>query len=158
MRHQMDAVLFSIMTFAALVPGPIGMAAQTERQKPSGSASSLSNGAAEVLLPPSCRYFKGNRICRVGIGGVSPPKLISPVQQDYPPTLRVNTPHIPWTALVWAIVGHDGRTHYPTIVNHTDSAELERIAIEEVKKWRFSPAQRNGKPVAVELDLEIKFR
>ena len=158
MWHQIKAVVFSIATLPALVAIPMGMAAQQNTHKSSGYGSSLSNGAAEVLLPPSCRYFKGNRICRVGVGGVSPPKLISPLQHGYPPTVRVNSLHTPCVAVVWAVVGRDGRSHYATIVRHADTAGLDRVAVEEVQKWRFNPAQRNGEAVAVELDLEVRFR
>jgi TonB family protein len=34
---------------------------------------------------------------------------------------------------------------------------LDENAMEEVKRWRFNPATRNGEPVAVEMNIEISF-
>jgi len=34
---------------------------------------------------------------------------------------------------------------------------LDENAMESVKKWRFSPATRNGEPVAVAMEIEISF-
>jgi protein TonB len=34
---------------------------------------------------------------------------------------------------------------------------LDETAMEEVKRWRFNPAARNGQPVAVEMNIEISF-
>jgi len=35
---------------------------------------------------------------------------------------------------------------------------LDEKAIEAVKQWRFEPALKNGKPVAVAINLEVEFR
>lgn len=35
---------------------------------------------------------------------------------------------------------------------------FEEIAIEGVSEWKFSPAMQNGKPVAVEVPVEVEFR
>jgi TonB family protein len=34
---------------------------------------------------------------------------------------------------------------------------LDENAMESVKQWRFSPATRNGEPVAVAMDIEVSF-
>jgi TonB family protein len=34
---------------------------------------------------------------------------------------------------------------------------LDENAMEEVKRWRFKPATRNGQPVAVEMNIEVSF-
>jgi protein TonB len=35
---------------------------------------------------------------------------------------------------------------------------LDEKAIEAVSNWQFEPATRNGKPVAVQLNVEVNFR
>jgi protein TonB len=35
---------------------------------------------------------------------------------------------------------------------------LDQKAIEAVKQYRFKPAHENGKPVAVQLNVEVDFR
>jgi outer membrane biosynthesis protein TonB len=32
------------------------------------------------------------------------------------------------------------------------------MAIEAVRQWRFDPAKKDGKPVAVAVDVEVSFR
>ena len=34
---------------------------------------------------------------------------------------------------------------------------LDQNAMEGVERWRFSPATRNGQPVAVTLNIEVAF-
>jgi TonB family protein len=35
---------------------------------------------------------------------------------------------------------------------------LNKQAIEAVQKWKFKPAVKNGKPIAVRVPIEITFR
>jgi outer membrane biosynthesis protein TonB len=76
-----------------------------------------------------------------------------------PPTLFANPSNItcPCTAVLWAVVGRDGLVHYPQVVRHVD-AELDKRAIEWVKKWKFEPARKSDKSAAVETNLEVTFR
>jgi TonB family protein len=43
-------------------------------------------------------------------------------------------------------------------VSHALSPEFDEAAIDAVKKWKFSPATRDGKPIATEIDVEVNFR
>jgi TonB family protein len=155
--------LYSVFWFAALAGLTLSCAAvaqQSGKPQPSGVGGSWGKGPSG-LGPGSqnCRQFKGDTICRVG-GEVSAPRLIFPEQRDHqPPTLFANSSNIvcPCTAVLWAVVGRDGRVHSLRVVRHVD-AELDSRAIEWVKKWRFEPARKSEKPVAVETNLEVKFR
>lgn len=35
--------------------------------------------------------------------------------------------------------------------------DVDQSALEAVEQWRFAPAQKDGKPVAVRITLEITF-
>jgi len=35
---------------------------------------------------------------------------------------------------------------------------LDEKAIEAVKQWKFEPAMKDGKPVAVQINVEVSFR
>jgi len=35
---------------------------------------------------------------------------------------------------------------------------LDKKAIEAVQKWRFEPATKDGRPVAVQISVEVSFR
>jgi periplasmic protein TonB len=43
-------------------------------------------------------------------------------------------------------------------VSRTLSSEFDKAAINAVKNWKFTPATRDSKPIAVEIDVEVAFR
>jgi TonB family protein len=55
------------------------------------------------------------------------------------------------------IVGTDGRP-YDISEARTLGMGLDEKAIEVVRRWVFEPARRAGKPVAVQIDVEVSFR
>lgn len=60
------------------------------------------------------------------------------------------------TAVLLLVVHSDGLPGDIT-VSRTLSPEFDKAAIDAVKKWRFSPATRDGKPVAVRIQVEVKL-
>ncbi|HSM88139.1 MAG TPA: energy transducer TonB [Candidatus Limnocylindrales bacterium] len=54
------------------------------------------------------------------------------------------------------IVGADGRVHNPRLVRSLGMG-LDEKAIEGVKVWKFEPARKDGRPVAVEMQVEVSF-
>jgi TonB family protein len=55
------------------------------------------------------------------------------------------------------IVEPDGSTSHIRVIKPVGYG-LDEKAIEVVKTWKFKPATLNGKPVAVQIAVEIKFR
>ncbi|MFC7521915.1 energy transducer TonB [Xanthomonas populi] len=45
-----------------------------------------------------------------------------------------------------------------TLVQRSGSRDLDRVAMEAVRQWRFHPAQRNGQPIAGSVDIPFEFR
>jgi periplasmic protein TonB len=58
---------------------------------------------------------------------------------------------------LWMVVGLDGRAHNIR-VQRSLGMGLDQKAIDAVNRWRFEPATLNGKPVAVEIAVEVNFR
>jgi TonB family protein len=54
------------------------------------------------------------------------------------------------------VVGPDGKPHNIRVVR-TLGLGLDEKAIEAVKNWRFKPAMKDGKPVAVQISVEVEF-
>lgn len=54
------------------------------------------------------------------------------------------------------IVGTDGRVHTPRVVRSLGMG-LDEKAIEGVKTWKFDPSKKDGRPVAVEMNIEVAF-
>jgi len=60
------------------------------------------------------------------------------------------------TVLLGLVVGSDGLPRDIT-VSRPLSPDFDAAAIDAVKKWKFSPATRDGKPVATAIKVEVNF-
>jgi protein TonB len=84
---------------------------------------------------------------------VAPPRVIKQV----PP--RQSTAHgvrIVGTVTVALIVSSKGVPKDVHVVKGLDK-DLDQSTVEAVEQWRFAPAQKDGKPVAVRVSLDIAF-
>ena len=55
------------------------------------------------------------------------------------------------------IIGADGTAREIVVERGIDSG-LDRNAVEAVRHWRFQPATRNGRPVAVKAAIAVNYR
>jgi periplasmic protein TonB len=55
------------------------------------------------------------------------------------------------------VVGPDGLPR-DVKVSRTLSPEFDKAAIDAVKNWKFTPATKESKPIAVEIDVQVAFR
>lgn len=96
----------------------------------------------------------GGGVFRVG-GGVSPPRAIFAPDPEYSEEAR--KAKYQGTCVLRLVVGPDGRTR-DIRVARTLGLGLDQRAIEAVKQWKFEPAMKDGKPVAVQVNVEVTFR
>jgi len=96
----------------------------------------------------------GGGVFRVG-GGVSAPKAIYAPDPEYSEEAR-KVKH-QGVVVLWLVVGPDGRAR-DIRVARTLGLGLDEKAMEAVKNWRFEPAMKDGKPVAVQINVEVTFR
>jgi len=96
----------------------------------------------------------GGGVFRVG-GGVSAPKAVYSPDPEYSEEAR--KAKYQGTCVLWLIVGPDGRPR-DMRVSRTLGLGLDEKAIEAVKTWRFEPAMKDGRPVAVQINVEVSFR
>jgi TonB family protein len=95
----------------------------------------------------------GGGVFRVG-GGVSAPKEIFAPEPEYSEEARkVKQMGV---VVLRLVVGPDGMPRDIQVVR-TLGLGLDEKAIEAVKKWRFEPARKDGKPVAVSVNIEVNF-
>ena len=87
----------------------------------------------------------GGGVFRVG-GGVLAPKLVFDPEPEYSEEAR--KAKYQGTCVLSVIVGPDGLAHDIKVTN-TLGLGLDEKAIEAVRKWRFEPAMKDGKPVNV---------
>lgn len=119
----------------------------------SGSGGGVGSGRGPGVGPGWGGGIGGGAY-RVG-GGVSPPHVIYNPDPEFSEEAR--KAKYQGTVVLWAIVGIDGRTHDIRVYRSLGMG-LDEKAIEAVRQWRFEPGQKDGKPVAVQIGVEVNFR
>ncbi len=61
------------------------------------------------------------------------------------------------TVVLWVVVGADGRIQECKVARSIGLG-LDEQAMAAVRQWRFDPARQHGKPVAVQINVEVSFR
>lgn len=87
--------------------------------------------------------------------GVSAPLIVYKVEPEYSEEAR--KAKYQGTVVLKVIVDPSGRVVNPVVVQSLGLG-LDEKAIEAVKKWRFRPGYKDGKPVPVFADIEVSFR
>jgi TonB family protein len=96
----------------------------------------------------------GGGVFRIG-GGVSAPILVYKVEPEYSDEAR--KAKYQGTVILVAIVDAKGQPADLRVVRSLGMG-LDERAIEAVRKWRFRPGYKDGKPVAVIAQIEVSFR
>jgi TonB family protein len=96
----------------------------------------------------------GGGVYRVG-GGVSQPILVKKVEPEYSEEAR--KAKFQGTVVLSIIVDEAGMPRQIRVARALGLG-LDEKAIEAVQKWRFRPAYKDGKPVAVYATVEVNFR
>ena len=92
---------------------------------------------------------------KVSEKGVTAPKVLHKIEPAY--TKQAKDAKIEGTVVLNVEVHPDGRAHNMRVERSLDPG-LDQQALESVEQWRFSPAKKNGEPVAVAATIEINFR
>jgi TonB family protein len=96
----------------------------------------------------------GGGVFRVG-GGVTAPSLLYKVEPEYSEEAR--KAKYQGTVLLYVEVDPSG--HATNIrVARSLGLGLDEKAIEAVKKWKFAPGRKDGRPVTVAATIEVNFR
>jgi periplasmic protein TonB len=91
---------------------------------------------------------------RVG-DGVTAPKAIYNPNPDY--TDRARKKKIQGSVVLSIVVTDGGNVRDAKVVAGVDK-DLDRQAIRTVSAWRFEPATKDGKPVAVRIKVEVDYK
>jgi len=95
----------------------------------------------------------GGGVYKVG-GGISAPQAISAPDPDY--TEEARRAKKQGTCVLWLIVDAAGRPRDIKVVRGLGLG-LDTKALEAVRQWRFQPALKDGKPVDVQISVEVEF-
>jgi TonB family protein len=113
---------------------------------PEPSVSTLSQDDSTKATP--------EQVYRVVGGNVKAPRAIYDPEPEY--TEKAREEHQQGIVLIRMVVGSDGMPR-DVKVYRSLSADLDESAVNTVKKWKFAPGTKDGKPVAVQIIVEISF-
>jgi periplasmic protein TonB len=85
--------------------------------------------------------------------GITPPRVVKQVNPRYPTNRGVRAVG---SVIIALVVSSKGLPKDPHVVKSLDK-DLDESAVEAVQEWRFAPAEKNGKAVAVRVSVQIQF-
>ena len=135
-----------------------------------GNASGLRTvGRDGVTDPAAVPASDQPRIIEAPVRPAPPPvaqAAPAPGDRAQPQPLSTPAPRYPREALrmgaggtvrITVTVAADGSVERQELTVSSGNRHLDRAALEAVRRWRFQPATRNGKPVAAEVSVPIVF-
>jgi len=90
-----------------------------------------------------------------GKGDVKPPHILHTVDPEY--TAEARRAGIQGTVVVQIVLTPQGRP-CPVKILRGLTTELDQNAVKVIERWTFQPAEKDGKPVASRLTVEVAFR
>jgi len=118
----------------------------------SGAGTGVGSGHGAGVGPGS-GGGAGGGVYQVG-GGVSAPKLIYGPDPEFSEEARKSK--YQGAVVLTVVVGADGRVHDMRVLRSLGLG-LDEKAMEAVKNWRFEPSMTGGRPVPVEVNVEVDF-
>jgi TonB family protein len=139
-----------IVGIALLIYGGVLSSAQSPANPPAAqkSPSPLDLAAATQTLPKVCSKTNLPPSC------ATPPRVVSAPAAEFSEQARGKD--VKGVSVLGVIVKPDGTTSDIHVIKALGMG-LDEKAIDAVKRWKFKPAMLNGKPVAVEIAVEVDF-
>jgi TonB family protein len=96
----------------------------------------------------------GAAVYRAG-AGVTAPTLLYKVEPEYSEEAR--KAKYQGVVVLSVIVDPAGRVTNPRVIRSLGLG-LDEKAVDAVRKWKFRPGYKDGRPVAVTAEIEVSFR
>jgi protein TonB len=100
---------------------------------------------------PAGAQSEDEKVYTVG-NGVTTPRVTRQVDPEHP----ARGFRISGAVLIGLIITSKGEPKEVHVVRSLEK-DVDDAAVEAVKQWHFAPATKDGKPVAVKIDVEIRF-
>jgi periplasmic protein TonB len=135
------------------VVGPASNGSGSGAGMGTGSGGGIGSGKGNGYGPGEGGGYGGG-LYHVG-GGVSAPQLVFAPDPEFSDEAR--RAKYQGVCVVSLIVDAQGNPQRVQVVRHLGMG-LDEKAVEAVKQYRFKPATLQGKPVPVEVNIEVNFR
>ena len=106
--------------------------------------------AVSALLTPAAD--EDERVYDMG-PGITPPRIVKQVPPRYSTTRGVR---VDGTVTIGLVVSSKGEPKDLRVLKGLDK-DVDQSALDAVEQWRFAPAKKDDKTVAVRITLEIAF-
>ena len=153
------------------LPEPLAGSEGASDMPDAGRASTerpqLVEAAPEQALPPPLDETVPAPMPEVPLPDASTPVAMAPGDQPVPIKGQTPAPRYPsgalrrgesGTVLVRVEVDVSGMPAGVALVQRSGSRDLDRAAMEAVRKWRFQPAQRDGQAIPGSLVIPLDFK
>ena len=84
---------------------------------------------------------------------IQPPRITHQVNPDYS---HIRGVRVKGSVSIALVISSQGLPREPRVVQSLDP-DVDKCAVEALKQWRFSPAKKDGKAVAVKVTIEVEF-
>jgi TonB family protein len=111
--------------------------------------------SVDVVFTGPHPYTVINGIDRLHVGGVTAPRLTYDPDPEYTDAARKAKTE--GTVVLGLVVSAAGLPEYINVVRSLDSG-LDKAAVDAVKQWKFEPAMKGDKPVAIHINVEVNFK
>ena len=152
LTQKFALVAIGLGTVAA--PVFIGLVRTPFADAQSSSTGSTAKAGDAVAIPVPGASLGTIQIYRVG-GGVSAPKLVYAPDPEY--TKKAQKANYQGVCVIALIVDTEGKPERVHVLRHLGMG-LDQKAVEAVKQYKFTPALLQGKPVPVQVNIEVNFR
>jgi TonB family protein len=137
-----------VWTAVVLVSVMAGAVAGTAMALPLGSPLGSPMGEASAQAP---QVVDGKD------PGVTLPKIVFEVKPQYTP--EAMQARVEGTGILTAVIGTDGTPADIKVTKSVDAEHgLDKQAVDAISQWRFGPGLKDGKPVPVRIEIEVRFR
>jgi protein TonB len=162
--EQLPAIIAPIMTAPADARSRVGVLQQTTAEGEShgpgtgggagtGTGTGLGSGDGSGIGPGSGGGAGGGPY-RPG-SGIAPPRLLREVKADYTEDARQRG--VSGDVVLEIVVRRDGSVGDVKVLQGLAGGLNDR-AVQAVRQWRFTPAQRQGAPVDVIVEVAVEFK
>lgn len=138
---------------AELPPDPTGDAGGVAQSGENRTGGIFGDASKSEPLPPPPPPAENRAPLHPG-GVATPVHLVSSVQPAYPPGARQF--HIQGDVRILATIDEGGNVTEMKVLS--GAMQLQSAAMDAVRKWKYQPAKLNGKPVATQTTVIVRFQ
>lgn len=156
-RAAAEAARLAEATPAPPTPTPVVASATPQPSAPAPAPSAPGTPAATASSPSAPASAGAALLLDISDPNVTPPSLISQPRIEYPPIARAQ--RIAGSVVISALVDEQGNVVESRLIRGAaPNSGLNQVALENVKRRKYKPAQANGKPGRAWIAIQIDFK